>query len=51
MKNKEKSEYDDCVSCGVKTSQKKTDNVNVRPYYVEGVGQLCKSCNNEVYNN
>jgi len=47
MKNKE--EMDDCVSCGTETDYPKTMNINLRSYYVEGAGQLCKKCWDLIY--
>lgn len=36
--------YDLCVICKKKTPFKTTDNVHLRTWYVDGCGQLCKSC-------
>ena len=41
---KNEEEYDICISCGKKTSYKKTDNVVYRSGYIEGAGQLCFVC-------
>ena len=41
---KNEEEYDICISCGKKTSYKKTDNVVYRSGYIEGPGQLCFVC-------
>lgn len=38
-----------CVSCGVDTPYKFSDNIFTRYWYVEGAGQLCKSCYNRIY--
>ena len=37
-------EYDRCVNCGITTSYKKTDHVDIRMYYIQGTGQLCETC-------
>ena len=47
--NKKESEYDKCQICGMETPYKKTDNINVRKYYIEGAGQLCECCYKDVY--
>ena len=38
------NEIEKCVLCGDKTPYKKSDNINIRKHYVEGVGQLCPMC-------
>ena len=40
---------DKCVSCGCKTPYEKTDHVDYRLGYVEGAGQLCLECYENVY--
>ena len=40
---------DKCVSCGVESIHDKTDHVDFRLGYVEGAGQLCLDCYDEVY--
>ncbi len=40
---------DKCVSCGVETLYDKTEHVDFRLGYVEGAGQLCLDCYDEVY--
>ena len=42
-------EKEKCVLCNSITSYKKSDNINIRKYYVEGVGQLCITCFFETY--
>lgn len=41
--------YDRCVSCGAITPYKKTTHIDEREGYVEGAGQLCNSCDKEIY--
>ena len=41
---KEKGEYDTCVLCDVETPYKRSTHIDYRYGYVEGAGQLCKSC-------
>jgi recombinational DNA repair protein (RecF pathway) len=38
-----------CVTCGVETDVPIDTPVDVRYNYVEGAGQLCKSCWEKVY--
>lgn len=33
-----------CISCGATTRYLKTDNIQYRRYYIQGIGQLCFSC-------
>jgi len=44
-----KNEKDSCVICGMKTKYSKNCNINIRNYYVEGCGQLCKNCHANIY--
>ena len=34
-----------CVSCGEPTTYKRSDHIDYRFHYIEGVGQLCSDCN------
>jgi len=36
--------YEKCVACGKTTNIKITEHVDLRKYYIEGVGQLCDEC-------
>ena len=38
------NQVETCVVCGIETSYKFGDNINYRNFYVEGAGQLCKTC-------
>ena len=38
-----------CIFCDNKTQYKWNDNISERNYYVEGAGQLCEKCYNEIY--
>lgn len=49
--NTQKVETDVCVVCGEDTLIPKDRPVDLRPNYVEGAGQLCSKCWNEVYRN
>jgi len=40
---------DKCVSCKKETLYDKTDHVDFRLGYVEGVGQLCLDCYEMIY--
>lgn len=42
--DKKENETEYCVLCGDKTPYVKSDNINIRKYFVEGVGQLCPMC-------
>jgi recombinational DNA repair protein (RecF pathway) len=39
-----------CVSCGVETPHHFHEHIDYRYYYVEGAGQLCKNCYDNIYN-
>lgn len=43
------SSTDFCVGCGIDTGILKETPVDGRSFYVEGAGQLCGSCDNEIY--
>lgn len=45
----EKTEMDKCVSCGCETDYPKHMHIAYRFHYVEGAGQLCKKCYDEIY--
>ena len=38
------SDFESCIKCGTVTSVRKDANVEFRPNYVEGAGQLCITC-------
>ena len=38
-----------CVVCKEKTSYNKEDHIDFRIGYIEGSGQLCLNCYNEIY--
>tara|TARA_B100001123_G_scaffold373271_1_gene437748 strand:- start:2709 stop:2930 length:222 start_codon:yes stop_codon:yes gene_type:complete len=42
-------ELDKCVICEVKTEYTKDVHIDFRNHYVEGCGQLCKSCWDNTY--
>ena len=41
---KAEDEIDHCVLCGVETPYKRSTHIDMRIGYIEGAGQLCKSC-------
>ena len=43
-------DYEKCVICHELTDEKKDTNIELRSFYVEGVGQLCPKCYQEIYN-
>lgn len=49
MKKKEEKEYEQCVFCGKKTIVPKEQEIEMRPYYIEGAGQLCYDCYKKIY--
>ena len=40
---------DECVMCGADTLYSKTDHIDNRLGYVEGAGQLCLDCYDDIY--
>lgn len=42
-------DYDNCIMCSKPTQYRKNTHVDLRNYYVEGCGQLCKECFDKVY--
>lgn len=39
-----------CITCGEDTPYKQNTHIDLREHYVEGAGQLCKSCWDDTYN-
>ena len=48
MKNKEPKK-DKCVSCGIETQYDEFDHIDFRNFYIEGAGQLCPDCFDQIY--
>lgn len=44
-------EKEKCVMCNTETNEYIHTNIDYRFYYVEGAGQLCKECYENVYDN
>ena len=40
---------DECVTCGKKTPYDIEDDIDTRSEYVEGAGQFCSICFDEIY--
>jgi hypothetical protein len=40
---------DNCVNCNKETKYNRDTNINRRQHYVEGGGQLCEPCWDEIY--
>lgn len=38
-----------CVMCGTQTNYDVSTHIDMRVGYIEGVGQLCEECNNNIY--
>jgi len=49
--NNEKPEMDVCVSCGCETKYPKSLPIDQREHYIEGAGQLCKTCATKLNDN
>ena len=47
----EHNKTEHCVVCGKDTTIPVTMHIDHRFYYVEGAGQLCRTCYNKVYQN
>ncbi len=45
-----KPEIEKCVNCGAETPYFINTLVDLRDYYVDGAGQLCKKCFEKIYN-
>ena len=41
--------YEHCVLCGKQTAVKVNTHIDMRDFYVEGCGQLCRDCWVSVY--
>ena len=46
---KSKTKKEECVSCGIETPYDENDHVDLRSFYIQGCGQLCCDCFNEIY--
>lgn len=49
MKLSYNKKYERCVHCGVITDVLKNKPVDIREYYILGVGQLCRKCYIDIY--
>ena len=38
-----------CISCGKETQYDEFEHIDHRYFYIEGVGQLCRTCYNDIY--
>tara|TARA_R100000008_G_scaffold81529_1_gene64868 strand:- start:1862 stop:2023 length:162 start_codon:yes stop_codon:yes gene_type:complete len=47
--DKKKGKKDKCVSCGIETQYDEFDHIDFRYFYIEGSGQLCCDCFNQIY--
>lgn len=50
-KEKFQEEYEECVLCHKKMHIRVSQPVCIRKFYIEGGGQLCKNCYQNVYLN
>ena len=41
------SRLEKCLSCGEQTNIKRDESIDLRPNYIEGVGQFCGPCYRE----
>ena len=44
-----KNKKDKCVWCKKETQYDEFDHIDFRNFYIEGAGQLCPECYNEIY--
>ena len=49
MNEKKPNKYDKCVICNVETEYDELDHIDKRYFYVEGAGQLCPKCYNQIH--
>lgn len=49
MEKIEAEEKDRCVLCTKETLYKISTHIDLRDFYVEGAGQLCRECWNQIY--
>lgn len=49
LTTEQKEEMDLCVSCGCETVYPKHMHINYRINYIEGAGQLCQKCADDIY--
>ena len=49
MMEKTKDEVDKCITCGADTPYTINTHIDMRLYYIEGAGQLCKKCFEEIH--
>lgn len=42
-------DFEKCVVCGTETSYMPSTSLDNRQFYIEGSGQLCEKCYNELY--
>lgn len=47
--SKDSAVYEKCVLCGKQTDIKSDTHIDMRDFYVEGAGQLCRDCWLSVY--
>lgn len=40
-----------CISCKIETEYSHDTSLDYREYYIEGAGQLCKSCHDNIISN
>ncbi len=46
---KQPNKRDTCISCNKETQYDEFDHIDSRYFYIEGAGQLCANCWNEIY--
>ena len=44
-------EIEYCISCKAETKYFKDTHIDLREHYIEGAGQLCKTCFDKIYKN
>lgn len=43
------TQYENCICCHKKLNILKNEEIEFRPFYIEGAGQLCYDCYHELY--
>ena len=49
LDNKAEMNFENCICCGKLTDVRKDTPVDVRKYHIDGAGQSCEECYEEIY--
>lgn len=47
--NHQNDEHEECACCHKKLEIPRNEEIELRPFYIEGAGQLCYDCYHELY--